>query len=481
MTFVERFALWTDEQRAAAHKIPRLVEEHELEVVRVSFPDQHGLLRGKTVMAGDVASALADGCTITSSLFAKDTANRTVFPLWAPGGGFGIKAFEGAGDVVMVPDPTTFHVLPWAGRTGWLLADVYFADGRPVPFATRHIYRGALTRLAQAGYDYVAGLEVEFHVFKNDASRIAPEESGQPGVPPAASSLGILTRGYQYLSELRFDELEPAIEGLRRDIVKLGLPLRSVECEYGPSQCEFTFHAAPGLAAADTMVLFRSAVKQICRRRGLHATFMCRPQIPNVMSSGWHLHQSLRDARTGANAFAPGREAGILSDAGLHFLAGLLRHARPATVFTTPTLNGYKRFRPHSLAPDRAIWGQDNRGVMMRVIADAEGKATRLENRVGEPAANPYLYMASQVLAGLDGMRHRLDPGPSADAPYDTEAEFLPKSLAEANAALRHSAFFREAFGAEFIDYLLTIKEAEVARFLSEVTDWEQREYFEMY
>jgi glutamine synthetase len=235
------------------------------------------------------------------------------------------------------------------------------------------------------------------------------------------------------------------------------------------------------LEPADAMVLFRSAVKQICRRHGLHATFMCRPRIPNVMSSGWHLHQSLVDRKSGANAFMPERQGELLSALGRHFLGGLLTHARASAVFAAPTLNGYKRFRPHSLAPDRAVWGHDNRGVMVRVLGGASDRATRLENRVGEPAANPYLYMASQVLAGLDGIARRLDPGPSADAPYEAKAEPLPKSLAEAVVALRGDAFFREALGAAFVDYLLTIKDAETARFQAEVTDWEQREYFEMY
>jgi len=478
MTFVERFTPWSEEQKEAAARAHRVMEEQALEVVRVAFPDQHGLLRGKTLMACEMANALDNGCSITSSLFAKDTANRTVFPVWTAGGGFGLEAFEGAGDVLMVPDPSTFRVLPWARKTGWLLADVYLPDGRPVPYATRHIYRTVLSRFAAAGYNYVAGLEVEFHVFKLESDRMAPEESGQPGAPPPVS---ILTHGYQYLSELRFDQIEPVVEIIRRDIVALGLPLRSVECEYGPSQCEFTFQALGGLEAADTMVLFRIAVKQICRRHGLHATFMCRPRIPNVMSSGWHLHQSLKDHKTGANAFMPTRPGELLSDTGRHFLGGLLEHARAGAVFTTPTLNGYKRFRSHSLAPDRAIWGHDNRGVMVRVLGGAGDVATRLENRIGEPAANPYLYMASQVLAGLDGMERRLDPGPSADAPYETKAELLPKSLAEAVSALRGDAFFRENLGAGFVDYLLTIKDAEIARFQTEVTEWEQREYFEMF
>ena len=478
MTFVERFAPWSDQQTEAAARALRLIEEQGLEVVRIAFPDQHGLLRGKTLMAAEAANALHNGCSITSSLFAKDTANRTVFPVWTQGGGFGLEAFEGAGDVLMLPDPSTFRVLPWARKTGWLLADVYLPDGRPVPYATRDIYRKALARLTAAGYEYVAGLEVEFHVFKLETDRMAPEDSGQPGMPPPVS---ILTHGYQYLSELRFDQIEPVVEIIRRDIVALGLPLRSVECEYGPSQCEFTFQALRGLEPADTMMLFRSAVKQICRRQGLHATFMCRPRIPNVMSSGWHLHQSLVDRKTGANAFMPNRQGDLLSDTGRHFLGGLLAHARAASVFTTPTLNGYKRFRSHSLAPDRAVWGHDNRGVMVRVLGGAGDTATRLENRVGEPAANPYLFMASQVLTGLDGMERRLDPGPSADAPYDAKAQFLPKSLGEAVATLRGDAFFREKLGAGFVEYLLTIKDAEIARFQGEVTDWEHREYFEAY
>jgi glutamine synthetase len=478
MTFVERFAPWSDRQTEAAALALRLIEEQGLEVVRIAFPDQHGLLRGKTLMAAEAANALHNGCSITSSLFAKDTANRTVFPVWTQGGGFGLEAFEGAGDVLMLPDPSTFRVLPWARKTGWLLADVYLPDGRPVPYATRDIYRNALARLTAAGYEYVAGLEVEFHVFKLETDRMAPEDSGQPGMPPPVS---ILTHGYQYLSELRFDQIEPVVEIIRRDIVALGLPLRSVECEYGPSQCEFTFQALRGLEPADTMVLFRSAVKQICRRQGLHATFMCRPRIPNVMSSGWHLHQSLVDRKSGANVFMASRQGELLSNAGRHFLGGLLAHARASSVFTTPTHNGYKRFRSHSLAPDRVAWGHDNRGVMVRVLGGAGDTATRLENRVGEPAANPYLYMASQVLAGLDGMERGLDPGPSADAPYDMKAQFLPKSLGEAVAVLRADTFFREKLGSDFVDYLLTIKDAEIARFLAEVTDWEHREYFEAF
>jgi len=478
LSFVARHRLWSEEQKEAAVRLRRIVEEKGLETIRLSFPDQHGILRGKTLVASEALRTLENGCTITTTMLAKDTSHRTVFPVFTAGGGFGMTEMQGAADVLMISDPSTFRVLPWAPNTGWILCDVHFADGRPVPFATRGLYKSVLNTLAQRGYDFVAGLEVEFHVFKVEDPRMAPADAGQPGEPPSVS---LLSHGYQYLTEQRYDQMEPVLELIRRDVVALELPLRSIEVEYGPSQCEFTFAPSVGLAPADSMVLFRSAVKQICHRHGYHATFMCRPRIPNIVSSGWHLHQSLVSRADGRNAFMSDAEGEFLSDFGKGYLGGLLDHARAATVFTTPTINGYKRYRSYSLAPDRAIWGRDNRGVMIRALGGPKDPATRLENRVGEPAANPYLYMASQILSGLDGVDRAIDPGPSADTPYETKASLLPKSLREAVFALHDDPFFRNAMGAELVDYYVHIKNAEIERFQAEVTEWEQREYFEMF
>jgi glutamine synthetase len=307
---------------------------------------------------------------------------------------------------------------------------------------------------------------------------MSPEDAGQPGQPPSVS---LLSHGYQYLTEQRYDQMESVLEIVRRDILALDLPLRSIEVEFGPSQCEFTFKPTVGLESADNMVLLRSAVKQICRRHGYHATFMCRPKLPNVVASGWHLHQSIVFSTSGENAFMTKDKGEALSLFGRHYLGGLIKHARAAAVFSTPTINGYKRYRSYSLAPDRAIWGRDNRGVMIRVLGGADDPVTRLENRIGEPAANPYLYMASQILAGLDGVDRGLDPGPSADTPYETKASPLPKTLQEAVSALKDDSFFREALGSAFVDYYVHIKNAEIERFQSEVSEWEQREYFEMF
>jgi glutamine synthetase len=477
MSFVERHGLWTDAQVEAASAIDQAIEKQKLEVIRFSFADQHGVLRGKTMLAAAAGATLRNGCAATTTLLAKDTSHRSVFPVFTPGGGFGMPEMEGAADFLLVADPATFRVLPWARNTGWVLCDLYFPNGEPVPFSTRKLYRDVLARLADAGFDYLAGLEVEFHIFKLENPRLAPSDATWPAAAPDVS---LISPGFQLLTEHRFDQIDPIVEILRRDVVALGLPLRSVELELGPSQCEFTFAPQQGLAPADSMMLFRSAVKQIARRHGYHATFMCRPHIANTFSSGWHLHQSLIERKHAGNAFASDG-ADLLSPLGRHYLGGLLAHARAAAAFTTPTLNGYKRYRPYALAPDRAIWGRDNRGVMVRVLGQKGDATTHLENRVGEPAANPYLYMASQIASGLDGIARALDPGPSADTPYETAAPPLPKSLAEALDALRADESLRNYFGSAFVDYYLHIKQAEIARFQSEVTDWEQKEYFDLF
>ena len=447
------------------------IEARGLKSVRFSFADQHGVLRGKTLAAAEVRNALERGVTLTSTLLLKDTSHRTVFPAFTPGGGVGMPELQGAADVLMIPDVSTFKVLPWAADTGWVLCDLRLQDGRPVPYDSRAVLRKALAKL---DCELIAGLEVEFHVFRIVDAKLQPADAGQPGSPP---EVALLTSGYQYLTEQRYDLIEPVVQLLQEGLSRLQLPLRSFEVEFGPSQLELTLAPLPGLQAADAMVLLRSAVKQIARRHGYHATFMCRPKLPNVMSSGWHLHQSL--SRSGKNLFvSPDQD---LSREGQHWLAGLLEHARACCALATPTLNGYKRYRPYSLAPDRVVWGKENRGALLRVVGGPGNPGTRIENRIGEPAANPYLYFASQVYAGADGIARSLPLPPSADTPYEAKASPLPHTLAEALEALRADAVLREGLGDTFVDYYCRIKEAEIARFNLEVSDWEHREYFDLF
>ena len=445
-----------------------------LKAVRFSFADQHGVLRGKTLAVSEVPAALERGVTVTSTLLLKDTSHRTVFPAFTPGGGVGMAEMQGAADLLMMADPSTFRVLPWAPETGWVLCELAFQDGRPVPYCTRRILKKGLESLQKSGFEFMCGLEIEFHIFRIADPHLRPADAGQPGTPP---DVELLSTGYQYLTENRYDQIDPVIQMLQKELSSLNLPLRSFEVEFGPSQVEITLGVLPGLAAADAMVLFRGAVKQIARRHGYHATFMCRPKLPNVMSSGWHLHQSL--SRDGKNSFVS--EAEDLSSIGKSWLAGLLAHARGACALSTPTINGYKRYRPYTLAPDRVIWGKENRGALVRVIGGPGNPDTRIENRIGEPAANPYLYLASQIYSGLDGMARKLPLPPSADTPYETKAEPLPRTLGEALGCLRQDEMLRKAIGETFVDYYCRIKDAEIARFHSEVSEWEHREYFDLF
>ena len=191
------------------------------------------------------------------------------------------------------------------------------------------------------------------------------------------------------------------------------------------------------------------------------------------------MHQSLRNRETGANAFI-GNE-NLLSDTGYHYIGGLLEHGAALTAFSNPTINGYKRLNANPLAPNRILWAHDNRGAMLRLVGGHTEPSTRIENRTGEPAAN--LYMASQIYAGLDGIQNRTDPGePVKGDPYQqVDKPPMPRSLMDAVEALDRSAVLRAGFGGWFVDHFLHIKRAEIGRFLAHVTDWEHREYFEMY
>jgi glutamine synthetase len=299
----------------------------------------------------------------------------------------------------------------------------------------------------------------------------------------------MLHPGYCLLGEAWLDRVEPVLRIVQHTALALGLPLQSLEAEMGPSQVEAVFDATDALQAADQMMLFRSAVKMALRRAGYHATFMCRPPFPEVMSSGWHLHQSLVELRTGTNAFmraqpdpgsSPLQAAHTLCDVGEHYLAGLLAHAHGMAALCTATVNGYARFRPNALAPQSVLWGRDNRGAMLRVVGAAGDPATRIENRLGEPAANPYLYLASQIEAGLDGLRQRLRAPAATEDPYHPGAERLPGSLVAALDALEQDAVLVQGLGADVVAWYAQLKRHEAQRFeaASDKLAFQRREYF---
>ena len=276
---------------------------------------------------------------------------------------------------------------------------------------------------------------------------------------------------------------------MRRTALGLGLPLRSLEIEIGPSQVEAVFAPTDALTAADQMALFRNGVRQALRRAGYHASFVCKPPLPHAIASGWHLHQSLVDA-AGANLMRRPTAAGtaldarqVLSDAGTHWLAGLLAHAPALVAISAPTIPAYARYQDSVMAPQAAVWGRDNRGAMLRVVGECGDAATRIENRLGEPMANPYLMIAAQIFAGLDGLARRLEPGPATETPYAAAAPALPDSLATALQALRDDAVLQQGLGPVMATVYDTVKRQELARHAQagDAAAWERREYFGRY
>ena len=478
--FVDRHGLWTDSQYEYAAQMRRVMDEVGIELVRFAFVDQHGVLRGKTMTRDAVPGVLRSGITAPSSLMLKDTSGRSAFAVFSAETGVGVEGFSGAGDIVLVPDPSTFRILPWAARTGWVLCDLRFPDGSPVPFCPRSILRDQLNRLAAHGFALTAGAELEFHVFKATDSALSLDRINLPGAPGKSATVEATTTGSQLLHEESLDALDDVVQLLYDGLTRLDLPLRSIEVEFGPSQMEITLAPGDAMETADNVVLARSAIRQICQRNGYHATFMAKPVGATVASTGWHLHQSLRDLDSGSPVFPGGDKEGVLSSVGMHYLAGILEHASAATAFSTPTVNGYKRYAPYSLAPDAIVWGLDNKGAMVRVVGHCGDPNTRLENRSGEPAANPYFYLATQVISGLDGIVRRLDPGLPTDNPYEPGAQRLPRSLGAAIDALATDEVFCAALGTEVVEWYSTIKRAEFDRYLGFVSDWEQREYFDL-
>ena len=484
--FIERHGLWSGEQRSAARDLRRQVES--LEMVRLAWADPHGASRAKSLSPAAFLQALEGGYNINVATTTLDSAGSRVFSSFTRGGGMGLGEMTGSPNLVVVPDPSTFRVLPWAKGVGWVLCDEYFRDGTPFHFSPRQLLKRQLVRLKDMKLRLVIGLELEWYLARVLDERLSDEHVSVPGVRGRPVATTPIEPGFSYHSETNMDLMQPVLSELGRAYAALGLPLRSLENEWGPGQVECTFSAQDALKAADDMLLFRTATRQVCRRLGCFASFMCRPALKGHYSSGWHLHQSLADVG-GHNAFS--NPNGLLSRTGEAWLAGLLEHAAASAVFATPTVNGYRRYRPNSLAPDRAGWGYDHRGAMVRVLGGEGDPATRLENRLGEPAANPYLYIASQIVCGLDGIERGLQPGPRDDEPYAAERPILPTSLGEALEALEKSPLYRRELGEVFIGYFLRLKRSELGRFSKwcaehspapgETTAWEQNEYFDFF
>ena len=491
LDFVQRHRLWTEEQHTAAERV--LEQVGQLDLVRVAFGDPHGLVRSKTLTPAAFRTALRNGMDFSAGPFVFDTGHAVAIDFFADGGGIGIPELTGAGDFIVVPDPTTFRVLPHTdARVGWVIGDEYLRSGEPHPLSSRAALRRTIDQLVPLNLEFLVGIEVEWYLtrYVSGPHDGTVGDFGSPGEPPRVTPAN---RGYQFNLDLLTDQLNPVLVPLARALQDVGLPLRTIEHESGPGQIEFTFSPMGGLAAADAMLLFRTIVKQVCARHGYHASFMALPALAGFDASGWHLHQSLFDLRAGRNAFCADEPGQLLSQLALNYLGGLLEHGPAGALLCVPTVNGYRRLDERfSLSPDRITWSPENRGAFVRVLGGHGEPSTHLENRIGEPCANPYLYLTAQLAAGLDGVHRKLDPGRASLDPHTTEARRLPTDLGAALDAFAGSALYRTTLGEQLVAALLALKRSELARYTEwatangdqppgVTTPWEHREYFGVY
>src|SRR5262249_36946646 len=274
--FIARHGVWTDEQRRQAEDLKRRVETDNLNLVRLVWADPHGAARAKAVTVPVFRAALETGYNINVATTTLDSANARTFASFTRGGGMGLDEMTGSPNLTIVPDPATFRVLPWASGIGWVLCDEYFNSGVPFHFSPRQLLRKHLKRLPDQGMGLIVGLEIEWYLLRVAQAELGDENVGIPGVRGRPIKTVPVEPGFSYHCETNMDLMQPVLSALADHFEKIGLPLRSIENEWGPGQVECTFAARPALEAADHALLFRAATRQICRRMGHFATFMCR-------------------------------------------------------------------------------------------------------------------------------------------------------------------------------------------------------------
>lgn len=377
-------------------------------------------------------------------------------------------------DMYLRPDPNTFVVFPWRpgdGGVARLICDIYNPDGTPFSGCPRNTLRKAIKEAADMGYTMFVGPELEFFLFHVDSE-------GRP------TTITHDKAGYFDLTPIDLGE------NARRDMVlnleQMGYEIEAAHHEVAPGQHEIDFKYSDALDIADKMVTFRFVVRTIAQRHGLHATFMPKP-IFGINGSGMHVNQSL--FKNGKNVFYDPEDAMGLSKIAYNYIAGLMKHARSYTAITNPTINSYKRLVPGYEAPCYIAWSGRNRSPLIRIPAK-RGASTRVELRSPDPSCNPYLALAVQLKAGLDGIKNNMTPPPAVDlniyAMNDLQRKemgiaSLPGDLSEALNELRNDDAIKQVLGEHTLNRFIEAKEKEYDDFRLVVHQWEIDRYLETY
>ena len=426
-----------------------LVEEEDVEFIRLQFTDVFGTMKNMAVTRSQLESVIDHGCMFDGAAI----------------DGF-VKLEES--DLYLKPDLDTLEIFPWRpqqGKVARLICDVYKPDGTPFEGDSRYILKKVIKEAEEIGYTFNVGPECEFFLFHTD-------DNGLP------TTITHEHAGYFDLSPLDLGE------NARRDMIlnleEMGFEIESSHHEMAPAQHEIDFKYADAMSTADNIMTFKLTVKTIAKRHGLHASFMAKPKA-GVNGSGMHTNMSL--SKDGVNIFAD-QENGLSKEA-YYFIAGIMKHIKGMSLVLNPTVNSYKRLVPGFEAPVYISWSETNRTPLIRIPA-ARGQGTRVELRSPDPSCNPYLTLAVCLAAGLDGIKNKLEcPKPINKNNYKiTEEEVeelgierLPRNLYQAVEEFKKDDFVRQILGKHISDEYAQLKLKEWQDYEERITDWEIEQY----
>ena len=434
----------------------RMVEEEDVEFIRLQFTDIFGTLKNIAITSSQLEKALDNKCMFDGSSVE------------------GFVRIEES-DMYLYPDYDTFEIFPWRpqqGKVARLICDVYTPDGKPFEGDPRWILKKTIKEANEMGYRFDVGPECEFFLFHTD-------DNGLP------TTLSHEKAGY-------FD-LGPNDLGknIRRDMVltleDMGFEIEASHHEVAPAQHEIDFKYDEALKTADNIQTFKMTVKTIAKRHGLYATFMPKPKF-GISGSGMHINMSLA-TEEGKNIFADENGKIGLSDDAYHFIAGIMKHARGMSAITNPLVNSYKRLVPGYEAPVYIAWSAKNRSPLIRIPA-SRGNGTRVELRNPDPTANPYLVLALCLAAGLDGIKNKIEVPESVDCniyemtPGERRAagiENMPADLKEAVDCLVADEFLCSVLGEHITTKYVEAKMKEWENYTTRVSQWEIDEYLYKY
>lgn len=447
----------------SADEILKIVEDRKIKFVKFLWVGLDSIPRAMVTHVDFLKESMKSGIGITRGMQSFNALDHLV-----QNGGFGAESSE----YRLIPDLDTFSHVPYATGLARLICELWEPDMTPSVTDGRYYLRRIIEETKKLGYKPMASSELEFYILKQDGDKILPYVSERLGT----------SLSYDLINEL-MQECEVCLSAM-------GVRLERLKKEYGHSQVEPTIRYADALKAADDEISLRDVVKGVAAKHGLFVSLMPKP-FKGMAGSGKHLHISLFEAEGNRNVLYDKNDKRKcnLSEIGHYFVGGLLKHMKAITVFGAPISNSYKRLLPGSWSPAHVCYGFDNRAAAIRIpslIPPKEGQGQRVEYRVPDPTASPYLALGTALAAGLDGIRNKIDPGePLTLDPAklsDKELgergiEYLPRTLGEAIAEARKDPFVKESLGEPLFEEYLKVRESEWVAYREQITDWEVANY----